>query len=124
MVDTHTHANRSYDTDADYEDMIKQASASVLSGICFSDHYEYLPDRNGYVDFDIEEHIRSLKHFSKKYSFKVLSGIEFGIYEGKMEKIIDAMNTHKFDSVIVSIHRLKINLLPMLPCLNSILMLY
>ena len=107
MFDSHTHGFYSYDSDADYHAMILSAVSKGLDGICFTDHYEYVPDLDKFCGFDMNEYLSEIRSFSQNKSygnFKILTGAEFGLYDTNSEKISQALNDYKFDSVIGSVH--------------------
>lgn len=110
MVDTHTHGYRSYDADADYKEMIASARQNGLTGICFTDHYEYIPDSDTFCGFEMMDHIAELHSFAENVSdsnFKVLAGAEFGLYDSHMEEIQYALKHYPLDCVIGSVHYMK-----------------
>ena len=124
MIDSHTHGYYSYDSNADYKKMIDAAITAGLSGICFTDHYEYVPrnignwsapsyETDNFYGFEMNEYLslihsfaqdESLRNMSNHKDFKILTGIEFGLYDTNMDKVSFAMDNYKFDTIIGSIH--------------------
>lgn len=109
FYDCHTHGYYSYDSEAKYEQMIAAAKAQGLSGICFTDHFEYVPDAEKLCSFEMIPYLSKLHSFSEKESpsgFQVLTGIEIGLLDHHMEAPDFAMKNFKFDAIIGSVHYL------------------
>ena len=122
MIDSHTHGHYSYDSKADYNEMIKSAINNGLKGICFTDHYEYVPtcidlghkqeyETGKFYGFSLNNYIKDIKELASTYSqqnFKVLVGLEAGLYDTNMENVANAMNSPElqgqFDAIIGSVH--------------------
>jgi len=117
MIDSHSHGHFSYDSNADYNEMVLSAISKGLNGICFTDHYEYTPDcqqpnvsdyeTDKFYGFEMTDYMSKLHSLSEKYSmqnFKVFTGVEFGLLDSNMDEVVYAMDNYKFDSIIGSIH--------------------
>ena len=101
FYDSHTHGLYSYDSDASYNDMIAAAKAQGLSGIYFTDHFEYIPDAGKIYGFQTIPYLSKMRSFSANESnsdFRVFSGIEIGLLDHHMESPEFAMQ-HRFDKV-------------------------
>ncbi len=109
FFDSHTHGYYSYDSDAQYEQMIAAAKGQGLSGIYFTDHFEYVPDVGKLCGFEMIPYLSKIRSFSENASpsgFRVFSGIEFGLFDNHMEAVEFAMKNFKFDVIIGSVHYL------------------
>ena len=107
FFDTHTHGSYSYDCDAKHHEMIAAAKAQGLSGICFTEHFDYVPDVGKLCGFEMIPYLSKLRSFSQKESpsgFQVLSGLEIGLFDHHMESPEFAMQHFKFDAIIGSVH--------------------
>lgn len=109
FYDCHTHGRFSFDSDADYAQMIQAAKDRGLSGICFTDHFEYNPFERKFCGFNLMDYMSEIHSFSQNESPdapKVFTGIEFGLYDTDMTAVEFAMKNFKFDAVIGSVHYL------------------
>lgn len=110
FYDCHVHGKFSFDSDADYAQMVQAAKDRGLKGICFTDHFEYNPFTRQYDTFDLircTSKIRSLSQNASPDDPKVFSGIEIGLFDTDMLSAEFAMKNFKFDSIIGSVHYLK-----------------
>jgi histidinol-phosphatase (PHP family) len=116
LFDNHSHSQFSFD--GKKTTVEKSADAALnygLGGICFSDHCDlYTPPMKRDLDnwtpenFDIREQQKEIDRvqelLSPDRSFKVLKGIEIGMYEDFHEEIREILASNKFDQVIASVH--------------------
>ena len=118
MIDTHLHGYRSSDSDTEYEKIIQSAISRGLTGICFTEHYEYYPFNNRMSCFDVDDYLSEIGTLKQKYNnLKILSGLEFSLYKSVFDmtdcdKTIYTMNNYDFDSIIGSVHYVDINSSP------------
>lgn len=107
LADCHMHTHFSVDSDAEPEEMVKEAVRKGLKTICFTDH----EDKDVVVEgqewvFDPEEYFRELGKLKEAYADKICVriGVEIGLqphlggYFGKYT------HTYPFDFVIGSVH--------------------
>ena len=119
LFDNHTHSQFSFDAKgASVEGSSMRAWALGLGGITFTDHFDiYLPQSKalhgdlGQEDFDIgaqqEEILRAGAEFREKgREFKILRGIELGVYGSAREQLSKTLRENTFDCVIASCHYL------------------
>lgn len=109
FFDCHAHGHFSFDSEADYAQMVQAAKDQGLSGICFTDHFEYNPFAREFCGFNLMDYSSKVHSFSQNASPddpKVFTGIEIGLYESNMISAEFAMKNFKFDAVIGSVHYL------------------
>lgn len=119
LYDNHNHCSFSFDAGGtSVESSAREALSQGLSGICFTDHYDfYTPQmkqnlRCGHDDvFDIPgqqaeiDRVQALLA-SEGSDFKIFKGIEMGLQKGCRDKIRQLLAAHTFDEVIASVHYL------------------
>ena len=117
LFDTHNHCQFSFDGKrTTVEESARSAHKKGLSGICFTDHFDFhAPDveSEGSVItpqiFDISAQQAEIARVQGLYEggFKVLKGIEAGLNEHSREDTAAALKEHEFDQIIASIHYLE-----------------
>ena len=113
LYDTHLHTSFSPDSDTDISEQIEKAKSVNLSGICITDHTDYLfpfdkniSAENPFV-FDVDKYFESIKKQAEDNpSFTVLTGVEIGLQNDKNVICLNdkLLSNHAFDEVIGSIH--------------------
>jgi histidinol-phosphatase (PHP family) len=110
FLDSHTHTLFSSDSSMPIVHGIKKAIKENLSGISFTDHYDFdIPTKGGFdftfdIDLQQEEITKSINSTIIPDNFKILKGIEIGIQPQSIEAIEELMKVHTFDTVITSLH--------------------
>ena len=115
LFDNHNHSQFSFDgKKTTIERSALSAKNKGLGGICFSDHCDfYVPPMKAAFEnlvpeyFDVPQQQAEIDRVSglicdKK--FKILKGIEIGMYEECREQIRKVLNENKFDQIIASVH--------------------
>lgn len=112
LFDIHNHSQFSFDGGrTSIEKSARSGSDAGLGGLCFTDHYDCFvtEDKDPLSEtFDIDaqqaeiERVRNLMP-----GFKILKGIEVGMYESYHAEIRNVLATHKFDQVTASVHYLE-----------------
>lgn len=109
-VDYHMHSSHSPDCDESPENQILAAISKGLDEICFTDHIELGFSDWNYREMDIDRYIHDIRAFQEKYKqIKIKIGAEIGIScsDRDLDRTIEAVNSHSFDFVIASAHRIK-----------------
>ena len=118
FFDNHNHSQFSFDgKKASIESSARTAIEKGLGGICFSDHCDfYIPQmKSSFRDiipenFDIAmqqaeiERVQAMIDAEGNDSFRILKGIEVGMYEDCHDEIRRVLNGNRFDQVIASVH--------------------
>lgn len=111
LTDNHTHTVFSTDGRMTMVRAIEKAREINLSGICFTEHYDFdAPENVTLFTFDPREHqeeigrtVRSM-NLGAGLEFEVLKGIEVGIQPKSMEAVKELLGRYCFDTVIASMH--------------------
>ena len=115
LFDNHNHSQFSFDgKKTTIEKSALSAKNKGLGGICFSDHCDfYVPPMKAAFEnlvpeyFDVPEQQAEIDRVSGLIcdrNFKILKGIEIGMYEECREQIRKVLNDNKFDQIIASVH--------------------
>lgn len=107
LWDTHMHTHHSGDSDASPEEMIEQAKKAGLSGICFTDHYDYdYPEDKDLFLIDFDAYHKEMTALKEKYQgdFQVNYGIELGLQPHVAAHNKQLLEENRFDFVIGSSH--------------------
>jgi histidinol-phosphatase (PHP family) len=115
LFDNHNHSQFSFDgKKTTVEASASSAKAKGLGGICFSDHCDfYVPPMKAEFEnlvpeyFNVAEQQAEIDRVSSLIcdsSFKILKGIEIGMYEECREQIRKTLNGNSFDQVVASVH--------------------
>lgn len=119
LFDNHNHSQFSFDgKSTTVEKSTLSAIAKGLGGIAFTDHCDfYIPEFKSSFEnivpeyFDVrlqQEEIDRVKGtLAKESHFKILKGIEIGMYEDCHDEIRNIMDSNSFDQVIASVHYLE-----------------
>ena len=115
LFDNHNHSQFSFDgKKTTIERSALSAKNKGLGGICFSDHCDfYVPPMKAAFEnlvpeyFDVPQQQAEIDRVSGLIcdnKFKILKGIEIGMYEECREQIRKVLNDNKFDQIIASVH--------------------
>ena len=104
MFDFHIHSSISFDSHTSAADIANAAKKKGLREICFTDHWDYLPNPND------DHKLFSLEQYAKTYdSLKVEGldirrGVEIGLNEWNAKECAKLLTKRSFDFVIGSVH--------------------
>lgn len=118
LFDNHNHSQFSFDgKKTTVELSARFAMEKGLGGICFSDHCDfYVPPMKAsfenlspeYFDIGLQQaeitRVQDELHCNNRSCFKILKGIEIGMYEESHEQISRVLKENRFDQVIASVH--------------------
>ncbi len=125
FFDTHNHSQFSFDGGGTtVEESVRAAVDKGFGGICFTDHCDFFVPRmkeefEPIVNevFDVRAQQAEIDRVAGLVSegalgkaarkFKVLKGIEVGLYEDCRDLNRNILSAHKFDQVIASVHYLE-----------------
>ena len=107
MFDFHLHSSVSFDADGNAELMVKVAEEIGLKEICFTDHYDFWPDKNTkpYL-FSINEYNNVYNKLNSKI-IKIRKGAEFGLTDWNAPELDNLLKLLNLDFIIGSVHYLK-----------------
>ena len=104
MFDFHIHSSVSFDTDVPAKHIALAAKEKGLVEICFTDHWDYLPNPTDKHDlFSLEDYAAAYDGLHVD-GLKIRRGIEFGFNEWNMDECRKVLNERSFDFVIGSVH--------------------
>lgn len=103
MVDCHVHSVFSEDSKINFDEAINKALNIGISGITFTDHYEFEFKR---LQFDFDKRREAIdKAISKTgNSVKILEGVEIGFHPHILNEIKNLVTQKPWDFVISSVH--------------------
>lgn len=114
LFDNHNHSEFSFDgKKTSVESSAMSAKDKGLGGICFSDHCDFYvpPMKASFEDlvpeyFNVTEQQAEIDRVQELCGndFKILKGIEIGMYEECHEQIRVTLNDNDFDQIVASVH--------------------
>jgi len=106
-TDTHTHTNFSSDGRMAPEEAVLAAIEKNLSGIAFTDHFDYdYPGNNNEFRYSFEEYFNKIVPLKEKYAgkFNVYTAVEVGFQPHVYNEVYEIINKYEFDYIIGSTH--------------------
>ena len=106
LYDQHLHSWNSFDSKTPPVDNVKSALSRSLAGLTFTEHFDTHPtewDQCVYDDGKITSELNGLRERYGKQIF-IGKGIEVCYQPDKMAFILDFLDSHRFDLVILSVH--------------------
>ncbi len=106
LYDQHVHSRHSFDSRADPTECVDQAKRRGLAGLTFTEHFDTHPDDWPgcvYNDESYSATIEALRTDPENDIF-VGKGIEVCYQPDRMDFILDFLDRHSFDLVILSVH--------------------
>jgi histidinol-phosphatase (PHP family) len=107
MVDCHVHSVFSEDSKINFEEAVQSALNSGISGITFTDHYEFdYPSSKYKLQFDFDKRREAITKLKSKIgdSVKIFEGIELGFQPHILKEIKNLVAQKPWDFVISSVH--------------------
>ena len=115
LFDNHSHSYFSEDSRMDIDDAVKTAFEKGLRGICLTDHLDFdapegvteftfeVPAQQKAIDGTVE--YLGLNGGGGPYGdFQLLKGVEMGLQDKSIPKILKVLSDNRFDCVIASLH--------------------
>ena len=104
MFDFHIHSDVSFDSKTPAIDIARAAAKNGMREICFTDHWDYLPNKNDKHDiFSLDDYAKAYDSL-KVEGLTVRRGIELGFNEWNTEDCESVLKKRNFDFVIGSVH--------------------
>ncbi|MBQ8164801.1 MAG: histidinol-phosphatase HisJ family protein [Clostridia bacterium] len=106
-TDTHTHTTFSSDGKMSPEEAVIAAKEKNLSGIAFTDHFDYdYPGNNHEFRYSFDEYFDKIVPIKEKYAgdFSVYTAVEVGFQKHVYNEINSIINKYDFDFIIGSTH--------------------
>lgn len=113
--DNHTHSYFSEDSRMNIDDAVKTAFERGLRGICLTDHLDFdapagvteftfeVPAQQQTIDEEVD-YLGLNGRGGRFGDFQLLKGVEIGLQDISMPKIVKVLSDNKFDCVIASLH--------------------
>lgn len=107
LWDTHMHCYFSGDSESSPKDMIESAIQKGLTGICFTDHfdYDYQEDPELFL-LDFPNYQKEIYELKERYKqqIEILWGVEIGLQAHISDKNKEIASSYPFDFIIGSSH--------------------
>lgn len=106
LHDQHLHSRHSVDSKADPVANCEQAIAAGLGGLTFTEHYDMHPTERRQCQWDYDAIAATIENLRRRFSpgLEVGFGIEVDYQAGQTEEIVDYLDRHAFDVVLLSVH--------------------
>lgn len=106
LYDQHLHTFYSFDSDADPVANVERALAQGLAGLTFTDHFDTHPDEWPTCRYDYDKLAELVAGLRERFGERIFigHGIEICYQPGQMERILDYLDCHRFDLVLLSVH--------------------
>lgn len=104
--DQHLHSVHSFDSQASPDENVERAIALGLNGLTFTEHFDTHPDDAPTCIYDDTGYTATIARLREKYAGAIWigKGVEVCYQPAQMEHIVDFLQRHEFDLVLVSIH--------------------
>lgn len=108
LYDQHVHSAHSWDSRTDPRANVEAAIARGLSGLTFTEHFDTHPDDWETCNYDDGAYSATVAGLRRTYGDAIFigKGIEVCFQPGRMDFILDFLDSHTFDLVMLSVHYL------------------
>ena len=106
LYDQHLHSRHSFDSKTDPAANVENAIAKGLAGLTFTEHFDTHPDDWGECVYDDEAYSADIRRLRERYGSAIVigKGIEVCFQPDRMDFILDFLDGHEFDLVLLSVH--------------------
>lgn len=106
LYDQHLHSRHSFDSDADPAGNVRRAIDRGLAGLTFTEHFDMHPDDRPQCIYDHAAYTRTIERLRADFGHRIFigQGIEVCYQPDHMDTILDLLDAHTFDVVILSVH--------------------
>lgn len=106
LFDQHLHSWHSFDCEEAPEQNVRAAIEQGLAGLTFTDHFDTHPTEWPLCRYDYDLLHEAVEALRDKYGGQLFigHGIEICYQPERMDFIIDYLNSHTFDVVLLSVH--------------------
>ncbi len=107
LYDQHLHSKYSFDSRTNPEDNVLRAIDRGLAGLTFTEHFDTDPAEWPACVYDDASYSQALDELRETYGTDIFigKGIEVDYAPGREDFILRFLETHKFDLVMLSVHR-------------------
>jgi histidinol-phosphatase (PHP family) len=109
LYDYHTHSAHSTDGKDEIKDLCVSAVSKGLMEIAISDHFEPTKGNESYPVYKAEKYFEDINKARELCSgkIKIITAVELGQPHHFPEHSLDLINTHKYDYVLASAHKME-----------------
>ena len=106
VYDQHVHSRHSFDSQSDPTAIVEHAITSGLAGLTFTEHFDTHPDDWETCTYDHEAYSAAIGRVRAEFGNALFigQGIEVCYQPDRMPFILDFLDRHAFDVVILSVH--------------------
>jgi histidinol-phosphatase (PHP family) len=106
LYDQHLHSRHSFDSHADPEANVRAAMARGLAGLTFTEHFDTHPSEWEACVYDDESYSATIEALRSRFGGELFigKGIEVCYQPSRMDFIVDHLDRHRFDVVLLSVH--------------------
>ena len=106
LYDQHVHSNHSFDSQADPGASVGRAIACGLAGLTFTEHFDTHPDDWTGCTYDDESYSATIRRLRADFGDAIFigKGIEVCYQPDRMDFVLDFLQRHQFDMVMLSVH--------------------
>jgi len=106
LYDQHVHSRHSVDSHADPAVLVETAIARGLTGITFTEHFDPHPEEWESCVYDDSAYSATIEDLRVRFGDTIFvgKGIEVGYHSGRMGFVLDFLDRHEFDLVMLSSH--------------------
>ncbi|UCC30753.1 MAG: histidinol-phosphatase HisJ family protein [Phycisphaerales bacterium] len=106
LYDQHVHSRHSFDSQADPGANVDRAIACGLAGLTFTEHFDTHPDDWTGCTYDDEAYSATISRLRTDFGDAVFigKGIEVCYQPDRMDFVLDFLQRHDFDMVMLSVH--------------------
>ena len=106
LYDQHVHSRHSFDSEADPAAIVKTAIARGLSGVTFTEHFDTHPDDWEICVYNDQEYSSTIARLRSDFHGDIFvgKGIEICYQPDRMSFVLDFLESHRFDMVMLSVH--------------------
>ncbi len=106
LYDQHVHSRHSFDSQADPAAVVETAIARGLTGVTFTEHFDTHADDWKTCTYDDDAYSITIEGLRAKFAGAIFigKGIEICCQPRRMDFILDFLQDHEFDMVMLSVH--------------------
>jgi histidinol-phosphatase (PHP family) len=106
LYDQHLHSRFSFDSEADPRDNVLAALRRRLAGLTFTEHFDTHPNEWPDCRYDDRQYSEMIARLREEFGDRLFigKGIEICYQPQRMPFVLDFLDRHSFDIILVSVH--------------------
>lgn len=106
VYDQHVHSRFSFDSESEPGDMVRAAIDRQLPGLTFTEHFDTHPDEWPNCRYDDARYSEAIEALREQFGGQIFigKGIEICYQPQRMGFVLDFLERHTFDVVVISVH--------------------